>query len=260
MAWQIDWKKVFDEYDLKARVLPAFIVTAPVIGAVFACVPGARSAWGILAGVLEVPLVYLLAAIARAKGRALQQELYRSWGGIPTTAMLRHADPRIDAVTKDRYKAVITRLTGVALPDAATEATNPAGADSAYGSAIKRFIELRRRKEDRLIFNENCLFGFTRNLLGLKRLGLTLAVACLAIEIVVAMLLPQRFAAGGEIAMLISLGVLLLLAFYVTPRTVRLHAEAYAEALLRSAELDAAIGARARPIRKPPTPNASADK
>ncbi len=34
--------KILDEYDLRARLLPALIMSAPVLAAVLACVPSAR--------------------------------------------------------------------------------------------------------------------------------------------------------------------------------------------------------------------------
>lgn len=239
--------KILDEYDLRARLLPALIVGAPVLAAVLACVPSARSGWGLLSAILEVPFLYLLVRVARTEGYKIESRLYEAWGGKPTTAMLRHRDLRIDPLTKERYKTTIANLTGIAFPGATAEEADPGEADTVYGSATKQLLEHRRDKAaHRLIFNENCNYGFARNLLGLKKLGLVLTVLCLIATLGVWWYFPDRFAQGGELAILLSIAVAAMLVFYVTPETVRHHAEAYAAALLRSCEPPAASSTKRR--------------
>lgn len=233
---KLDLAKILDEYDLRARLLPALIVSAPPLAAAVTCIPAATSEWIFLTPLLEVPFVYLLMHMARTEGYKIEDRLFATWGGKPTTAMLRHRDTRIDPMTKERYKTTITELAEIKFPAAADESADAAKADAAYGSAIRRLIEFRRGEGFPLVFKENCNYGFARNLLGLKNIGLMLALVSLVAESGVAWFQPDRFAPAGELAILLALAVAAMLAFYVTPETVRHHAEAYAIALLRTCE------------------------
>ena len=225
----------FDEYDLRARVFPALITSLPGLALFYAAIPAARTTIGAGAGtLLEAAALYFFARLARDSGASLQERLYLQWGGRPTTRLLRHGDASIDSLTKARYKSSLTKSTGVELPTEEAERENPAEADRVYGSAIAALLEQRRGKKDRLIFLENCNYGFARNLLGIRKLGITLAT----ITMIVASLTARI--KGTSPALLISLGVsilnLMLLAVYVNSTFVLRSADAYAVALLRSCE------------------------
>lgn len=232
---KLDLLKILDEYDLRARLIPALIVSAPPLAATVACIPAAMSEWVFLRAMLEVPFLYLLMHVARTEGYKMENGLFATWGGKPTTAMLRHRDARIDQLTKERYKSTITDLTKITFPAAAEEHADAAKADAAYGSAIQRLIEFRRGESFPLVFNENCNYGFARNLLALKDIGLVLALLSLVAVFGVAWFQPHRITPAGELAILLALAVGATFA-YITPKIVRCQAEAYAIALLRTCE------------------------
>lgn len=63
------------------------------------------------------------------------------------------------------------------LPTREQEETDTKGADSVYESATKWLREKTRdKKKFRLLFTDNINYGFARNLLGMKGVGLTTAV------------------------------------------------------------------------------------
>jgi hypothetical protein len=224
-----------DEYDLRARLLPALVITFPALAFIYGMVPAARGFWGGVSGsVLELAVLSVLMRIGRDRGARLQSCLYTRWGGKPTTIMLRHSDRHLDSHTKERYKKVLQQMSGLQLPNPDQERADPATADAVYESCVRVLIEKRRGKPYRLLFNENCNYGFVRNLVGLKPIGLTLVGVTLAIDTLLYVrgaASPDGLRASATVSVLT--GIVLLL---MTTKTVRRSGEAYAEALFRTCE------------------------
>jgi hypothetical protein len=68
-------------------------------------------------------------------------------------------------------------------PHGSRRERDPSKADAAYDSAVRSLLEQRRRPSDRLVFSENCNYGFVRNLVGLKPIGLAAALLTLAVDL-----------------------------------------------------------------------------
>ena len=230
-----------DEYDLRARIFPALIVSIPALLLLYAAAPGTRSPFTTsgIGTLLEGPVLYWLGRIARDRGYKQQQRLYDLWGGPPTTQILRHNNTAIDELTKSRWKITLEGISGLTFPTEVEERTAPARADMVYGSAIKALLEHRRgKKKDRLIFNENCNYGFARNLYGIRWLGIAVAGICFGVD--GTMLYLRGLSHLWVLAACVSVIALLLLAFYITEKFVKRSAEAFALALLRTCEPQAA--------------------
>jgi hypothetical protein len=224
-----------DEYDFRARLVPSIFVTLPAIFAVLALLPSWRGF--LVAPAIEVALVLVLVRIARDEGKKLEPQVVREWDGPPTTRYLRHRTDEIEQPLRDRYRAAISKATGINLPDAAAEAANPAGADALYASAIAVFRDQRRdKKKYPLIFAENCNYGMMRNLLGLRSTGLAMAAVC-AIVGSAALLTSYELAV---LTLVVAAVVALILVRFVTKAAVKRTAEAYAVALLRTSLLSTA--------------------
>jgi len=170
---------LIDEYSIKARQVPALVAIAPMVFAVYALFPELQSAWGALGGVLTTlggPAA--LAYVARGYGKRLEPDLFKSWGGKPTTTMLRWSDDCISTDTKRRYHKTL-RAAGVVLPSADDEANDPVAADAKYESAGEWMLRKSRdTKKYPFVFTQNINYGFARNLLGLRPLGLSAAAVC----------------------------------------------------------------------------------
>jgi hypothetical protein len=227
-----------DEYDLRARFIPAAIVTLPGVAALFAILPSARSIYGITIGpVIELVIVLFLVRVARDEGKRIEHDLFRAWDGPPTTRFLRHRcdEPHVEPNTRDRYKTFLTQLApGLRFPTADQEHADPDGADKVYASAVSALRERRRGKPYRLVFSENCNFGMMRNLLGLKHTGLVIGgVSALVCAV-------KLYVLGHDdatiFALLLAGIVIAALLRFVTPLAVKRGAEAYATALLRTCE------------------------
>jgi hypothetical protein len=226
-----------DEYDLRARLFPAVLVTLPAVVTLYVLLPATRGARGLLSGsVLESAILFWLIRIARDQGKRIQDQLYTKWGGKPTTAMLRHSDRRFDPFTKDRYKKMLTKISGLSFPNEDEEIEDPLRSDRLYESGVRALIEARRGKSYRLIFSENCNFGFMRNLLGLKPIGLCVAIISLTAD---ALAIWKRPLMGPNllwIPIAVCAVIILLMTCFVTQDAAKRSADAYADALLRSCE------------------------
>lgn len=230
--------RAFDAYSFPARVLPVLLVFLPPLvllgGGVLS---GARG--GIVSGAVLTVLGGIAAQLGRDRGKRLQPELWRRWGGSPTLRRLRFAGaPDVDVVA--RLHERIARVLGDALPTRDEEASAPAAADSRYDEATRRLISMTRDRERfGLLFAENVNYGTRRNLLGLRTIGIgvagtTLVIAGLLIAVAAGTLAHRaaRYAPAG----VVSIAELILWLGVVTPEWVRIPAEAYADRLMESVD------------------------
>src|SRR5689334_13223644 len=95
---------MIDAYSLKARIYPTILALLPILIIVvffsiqFESIIHSLSSLGLVA-----VLGYLLSQLGRDQGKKKESELWKSWGGSPTTQLLRLTDHSIDKYTKERY-------------------------------------------------------------------------------------------------------------------------------------------------------------
>jgi hypothetical protein len=162
--------KFFDAYSLRARLFPALIASGAAIVLIAALVPWHRLTWAhAFASIGAIVILYVMADIARRRGRAIEPELIRRMGGLPSTTMLRHRDNTFEAAAKTRWHKFLGGKIGDKAPSAADEQNDPTAADKFYarcGSWLRE--STRNHKKFKVLFEENITYGFRRNLLGLK--------------------------------------------------------------------------------------------
>lgn len=94
---------------------------------------------------------------------SLTIRLFASWGGAPTTALLRFGGGGEEETVARRHE-LVTRATGVELPTTAEQDADPRRADAAYDAAVTVLRELTRdEKQFPLVVRENTEYGFRRN-------------------------------------------------------------------------------------------------
>src|SRR6516164_1456109 len=231
--------QLLDPYSRQARLQPALVVVVPAAVLIVVWFPALWSVWGLVLTVASsCGVTLLLSQIARDRGKRLEPELYTSWGGKPSVALLRHADERIDDNTKARYRAFLaSRLPDLKLPSPAEEEADPARADRAYESVTAWLLtQTRDTKTFGLLFRENISYGFRRNLWGLKPIGLPIALACACASTTV---LAHNYVALHEplppqIVFVTAVTWILALLWiaWITPSWVRIPADAYGQQLL----------------------------
>lgn len=231
---------LFGAYQLRARLQPLLLAAFPA--AVLAYALGTPDALIGRAGgaVTAFGVAALLVALARDRGRRLETELWETWGGPPTTTMMLSTSdspsPNLDA-----HRRHVRRL----LPDLGPltderDRTDPAGSTR----TIEQYItHLRERTRDRqrfpIVFDANVGYGFRRNTLGLRPVGIIIAGATTAVAAGALLLVALDSLERPVPALVLSMTVAVTaVAMWLrtTPEWVRVQADRYAEALLASAE------------------------
>ncbi|CAJ5924884.1 Uncharacterised protein [Burkholderia pseudomallei] len=236
-----------DAYDRAARLYPALICLLPVVAVaagVYGTVLSLNSA--LLTLVTSFGGLFLLMSVSRDLGKRLEPALFSSWGGKPTTQVLRHRDTTLDPVTKKRFHGFLEKHLEIAFPTTDEEAADPVAADSVYQSGTQWLLgKTRDRARFPLVFKENVNYGFRRNCLGLKPIGMLIAALAMAWTLAASGTLsatgisaPKIAEAniGAKVALIVNLGMLLIWTFLITPISVRRVAFAYADMLLRACD------------------------
>jgi hypothetical protein len=227
-----------DTYVVQARVIPSVAtVLPPIVLLATGIITGARL--GIAAGVVGAVLAAIAAQLGRDRGRRLQSGLWSEWGGAPTLQRLRYAgqsNPERVRRLHERIEAIL----GDHLPTEEEEAADTSQSDDRYEEAAGR---IRARTGDHtrfaLLFSENISYGMRRNLLGLKPLGVGVAIITLVASGLLLWLTHGTF--GTRVSRFVPGGAagLLMLAFWslvVSRDWVRTPADAYADQFVAAIE------------------------
>ena len=171
-----------DRYERKTRLLPGLIAAStPAIVAMILIFPAAHWTTFVGSGVgIELLLAFILGQLARARGKALEELLWKAWGGPPTTRWLRPWDEACSDQQKVRWRSAIKQLTGLTLPAKISDSKTETDIDRIIGDATRQLrYAIREKPEARMVTIHNEDYGFARNLLGLRWywVGLTSASA-----------------------------------------------------------------------------------
>jgi hypothetical protein len=231
-----------DRYARNARLYPSLLVIAPTVIAIVA-VAGLELSWlkMLWLGLGAVGGTYWLSQLARDPGKVLENKLWESWGGMPSVAILRHGDRRIDAITKARYHARLVELvpnTSSPAPD--VERNGPDAADICYAAWSTHLRNSTRdQKRFPLVFGELVSYGYRRNLLGLRPYGLTSSIlGCLIFGVFFGAAIYNQHGVQDTLWLALGAEILLLLFWLirVSPAWVRLTAENYAARLVEAVD------------------------
>jgi hypothetical protein len=225
-----------DIYVWKARRCPVLLAVLPAALAALATYPDLNPKL-LLPACTFCGLFMLVGQLGRDRGSQLQETLFESWGGSPTTAMLRRRSSPFDSATLAMLHAWLEGMTGAPAPSRRKESASPDDADCIYDSYVRHLRDATRdKKKFPLVFEENVSYGFRRNTLGLKPFGIALATVGTA----GAAINFARFRDGPHVGVAVastavSVTLLLFWIFWVRPGWVRIPAQAYAERLMEAA-------------------------
>jgi len=244
--------KVTDPYDRQARLYPALLGLLPLLALVARLyAPNVSVLSGVVTLAVSCGGLFLMTNICREMGKRLENKLYVEWGGKPTTQLLRHRDGVIDSITKCRYHAFLAAKINATFPDAGQEKSDPLKADEAYQSGARWLLDHTRPeggKKFDLLFKDNVTYGFRRNALGARPVGMVIAIGCLVWVLAKEHIL---FGAGGKIvdwpllgqlsppaiaSLAVSAVMLLIWVFFFTKTSLRTCAFSFAETLLRTCD------------------------
>lgn len=243
MDFQKYLEQLKDPYERKARLFPGLLVVAPIVIALANQFGLKHPMLASVSGVLiSFGAMYGLASLVRGRGKKLEDKLVASWGGMPTTVILRHRDNFLDGVTKRRYHDLITRKLGIPMPAPDQERTDPLQADDSYRGATRRLRELTRSDRG-LLFYENIAYGFHRNMLAMKSIGIGLCLVAILYGLIQANALKPDapfFELGAlttagvnsGVTLVVSITFMLVWIFHFDGEAVRRIGYVYAERLL----------------------------
>lgn len=233
---------LLDPYSRRARLQPALLAILPLGLALLAWYPTEAKTLGLVwAIVVSAGGTALLAQIARERGKRLEQRLFDSWGGKPSTVLLRHLGCRNKAILAQRHTKLRKLFPDLSIPSVDEETAHPTHADHVYEACVNGLLEKTRdRSKFRLLFDENCNYGFQRNLCALRPVGLLGAIGAGSLIAWRALTADQDEGALSVLVMVclaLDVGFIFLWMFWVKAARVRLTAEAFAERLLASCEV-----------------------
>lgn len=235
-------KLITDAYDRKARLYPALLTIAPVIASGYVIFPWSFSdARELVLLILGAGGAFLLAQLGRDFGKEGEKHLYSLWGGMPSVAIFRHRDSRLDAITKATYHKQLAKFLKTKSPSAQNEQADPTAADEVYRAWSNHLVaNTRDREKFDLLLKENIHYGYRRNVWGLRPVGI--AASAISIFICAARIYfvyqsDKDLDIGAGLAGSISLVLLILWAFYFTSEWVRSTADTYAARLIESIEV-----------------------
>jgi hypothetical protein len=214
----------------------AYLVAAVVI------FPALQTWWATLLAVSGTcGVAVALAEFAQGKGKATEPLLIARWDGLPSVAMLRYRDDRLDRTTKARYKRLLeANISGLRFPDPSVEENNPLEADDIYQSATPWLLSHTRDKRVfALLFQQNISYGFRRNMFGLRPFAIGIAIAALLATVVATiheLLGSGHIESANLVSAVIAVTALWFWIIIVTPDWVRITANGYAFELLAACD------------------------
>ena len=236
-----------DKYTRIARIAPFLILTLPLGIAAYVWFPDKVQEWKSALGSSALWMIgaILISQFVRDAGSKKQKYLFERWGGAPTTKILRHRHSSNSVVLGRRHRRLEQLLSkdspASKMPTKDEEASNPSFADEKY-EACAHILRNKTREADKfkLIFIENCYYGFRRNLWGLKPLGLTITSAS---ALAIALRLWKEYNLNSNSLLIettsffvLSLLMFLSWTFCINSNWVESAANKYAQALIDSCD------------------------
>lgn len=230
--------KLLDPYSWCARAFPMYLAIMPIACALASILPhGLKLTVSGSVALVFAPLAFVMRQIGADFGKRLEKRLWQRWGGPPTTRFLRHRNNEFNEITRQRIHEKLRKF-GLHVPTKEEEETDPVRADVHYEACVEELIRITRdRKDFPLVFENLADYGFRRNLLGLKPLGLLIAVVSflLCLYLVLVNWDVKEPSTVAIVAAVLALGILLMWTFWVNEKAVRIAAERYARSLLEAA-------------------------
>jgi len=234
---------LLDIYNLRARLLPAIIGIAPAVSLAVVSISWSELSLPQVIATAAVAVLFVAASdLARRMGKRFERKMFASTGGRPIMTLLRHADPRLDERSKERYRSFLAMQLRDTPPTPEDEVCDTASADAFYDRCG---VWLREHARDKtkygVLFEENITYGFRRNLYGLR--WPCLLVNGLVVAICAYLLSPYGSWIGEttrlEIFAVLTIAAMhaVYLLFFVTRTSVDQASDQYARQLIHSCEL-----------------------
>lgn len=223
--------------------MPALLTVLPLAVTAYVWKPGSLLDWNSLGALIAAfGGTMLLAFIARDLGKGAEDRLYKKWSGRPTELLLMHSGTMDPALRARRHVALASLFPDMPIPTATEETADRDAAYKRFSAITTLVISLCRKnpKDYPLVFEENCNYGFRRNMFGLKPIGLAISAIT---SIALGLLLFGAFSTHQEVPVIsiafeaVNVSMLLVWIFWVNEAMVRRGADVYACRLFEAIDL-----------------------
>lgn len=225
-----------DRYDRIARLNPALLTLLPALLFVFVWFPAVWTQLGAIAAfVITCGVLFALTRLARKSGQNVERKLGSRVGRLHTASLLSLSDDRLPKTMKTRCRSYIEKHSKIILPSLVEEAQDPKNAQDDRLLAVRWLLEhTRPQTEASLLLNESIAYGFARNLLGLKPLGIaiTTTVALGSAYFLYDLEIGSTAFVLGALLCGAAIIGLLMWVFLVTKSSVEHASQVYAEKIL----------------------------
>jgi hypothetical protein len=162
----------FNDYEIRARIAPTIIILLPIIIMFFSIFQIPES---IITAIVSFGLffivIFALSFIPRELGIKMQQELWKKWGGPPSTLIIRCKDPHLSLELKKQLYKKIEKKYGIELPHQNDQITDPNNFSRIMSAVFNRVrADLHEKSQDERWKKQNAEYGFLRNLAGSRLL------------------------------------------------------------------------------------------
>ena len=181
-------------------------------------------------------LSFVASQVGADFGKRLEKRLWTKWGGPPTTRFLRHRNREYNEITRHAVHESMSRL-GFKVPTADEEAHDPKSSDECYAAFVAELRRVTRDKREYPLVHKRLVdYGFRRNILGLKWVGLGAAIA---VSLLCALHILWKWDSAGLInpvffVGIVCVGIAVSWLALVNERVVYRGAERYANSLLEA--------------------------
>jgi hypothetical protein len=181
-------------------------------------------------GILSLIIVYVLAIIVRALGKRIEPNLWKSWGGAPSTQIMSWKNEIIGPELKKLYFRAVQEKLELPTPSREEEEVNPIRAADLINQAFKRVQGLIRQRDKNGLWSiANADYGFARNLLGSRPLWVIISAVMMIISgynVYSQFSKPILIGSVGNAVMLLAS---IYVGWYILPEYTRQVAFRYAE-------------------------------
>jgi hypothetical protein len=218
-----------DSYSRTARLAPGLLLLlGPVAVGIGAGLPEWPAASGLAVAAVVTGLPVALADWVRRHGQQLQDRLWKKWGGNPVVVSLRQ-----EGVIADQRRKALAEETELPVDD-----TNHPNFEHAAENAVRQLISACRDKSEYpLVFAENKAYGFARNLLAVRKVGVYVSSVSLVIGILLVGLstnLSELSKGGVILGALSAAAILAFWIWYPSEERVQTAAHDYRDRLLEA--------------------------
>jgi hypothetical protein len=221
----------FDPYEMRARIIPTLIVLSPTTVIPLAFNMSLSNDWigSAIVGLTGVSLLYFGSLAVRFLGKKIERDLWRTWGGPPSTTVLRAADRTFSDSIKTRIRSCIQTEFRIELDG--LEEDHPDWSESVVEAFRLVRQHVRQHNPEGLWYVHDAEYGALRNFYGVANVMAAVA----GVSTVLCAVAWWRYERAVQIWLCALAGVLtafpLAARFYLFPSMLREAAFRYAESV-----------------------------